>query len=69
MRIVKRSSITKRSESVTKDNVKLVLNKDTATGEFAVKYYEDGNYSEDKTYYTDDKQDAIDTMNDMIKRV
>lgn len=69
MRIIRRSSLLKRAESVTKDNVKLVLKKDPATQEFAVRWYEDGKYDEDKTYYTDDQQDAIVTMNDMIKRV
>lgn len=69
MRIIRRSSLLKRAESATKDNVKLILKKDPATQEFAVKWYEDGKYNEDKTYYTDDKQDAIDTMDDMIKRV
>ena len=68
MHIIKRSSVLKISESVTKGNIKLVLKKDPATQEFAVRWYEDGKYNEDKAYYTDDKQDAIDTMDDMITR-
>jgi hypothetical protein len=41
--------------------------KDTNTGEWVVKWMTNGKRDEAKTYYTDDKQDAIDTMKEMIK--
>lgn len=37
-------------------------------GEYVVKVYINGEYSEDDTYYTDDKEDAINTRFDMITR-
>lgn len=37
-------------------------------GEYVVKVYINGKYSEDDTYYTDDKEDAINTRFDMITR-
>ena len=38
------------------------------TGEWVVKWYVDGKYNEDKTYYTNDKSDADDTYKDMAAR-
>ena len=35
------------------------------TGEYKVKWLENGKYSEDKTYYTNDYQDALDTLRAM----
>jgi hypothetical protein len=43
-------------------NIKLVLKRKAETDEWVVAWYENGKYSEAKTYYTNDKQDAIDTM-------
>jgi len=40
-------------------NVKLKLRKLPETNEYQVAWYEDGKYNEDKTYYTDDLEDAI----------
>jgi hypothetical protein len=39
----------------------------SSTEEWKVCCYVDGKYSEDKTYYTTDKQDAIDTCAYLIK--
>lgn len=52
-------------------NVKHVVKKpvkNTETNEWVVKWYVDGKYDEDKTYYTDDKSDAEDTYKDMVDR-
>jgi hypothetical protein len=49
-----------------RDTVKLVKREDD---EWAVEYYVDGKYSEAKTYYTDDKGDAEDTMADIQQRI
>jgi len=38
-------------------------------GEFVVAFYVDGKFDDDGSYYTDDKKDAVDTYNDMVKRV
>ena len=38
-------------------------------GEYCVKCYADDKYSEIDSYYTDDWQDAVDTFNDMAKRL
>jgi len=40
-------------------SVKLKVRKLPETNEWVVQWYEDGVYSEDKTYYTDDLEDAI----------
>ena len=37
------------------------------TNEWVVKAYYNGKYDEESTYYTDDKQDAVDTMKAMIE--
>lgn len=47
--------------------IKLSTVRKAETNEWIVKVYIDGKYDEDKTYYTDDKQDAIDTMKHMAK--
>ena len=49
-------------------NIKLVLKRKSATNEWVVAWYENGKYSEKKSYYTNDKQDAIDTMASMKRR-
>jgi hypothetical protein len=54
---------------IIKGNIKLVVKKKSSTGEWVVRWFENGKYIEDKSYFTDDKQDAIDTMKDMIKRI
>jgi hypothetical protein len=42
--------------------------KDHSTGEWVVKWMTNGKRDEDKTYYTDDKQDAIDTAKHMTQK-
>ena len=37
-------------------------------GEWVVKWMTNGKRNEDRTYYTDDKKDALDTMSEMIKQ-
>ena len=56
-------------DEITVGNVKLKTVKDSETGEWIVKYYENGKFQEGPTYYTDDKQDALDTMADMANRL
>ena len=48
------------------DKVRLTIARKSDTNEWLVKVYVNGKYSEDKTYYTDDKQDAIDTAKAMM---
>lgn len=43
--------------------------KKTATGEFVVYWYENGKKNENKSYFTDDKEDAIGTFNAMKSHV
>lgn len=56
-------------EDAIDENVKYKLNKrKNEYGEFIVKAYTDGKYDEEKTYYTDDWEDAVDTLNAMAKQ-
>ena len=48
------------------DKIRLTIARKADTNEWLVKVYVNGKYSEDKTYYTDDKQDAIDTAKIMM---
>lgn len=41
------------------------IDKNRETGEYVAKVYINGKYSEDKTYYTNDLQDAVDTAKHM----
>lgn len=54
---------------LTKKGVELRLVRKPETDEWVVKYYENGKYNEEKTYYTDDKDDAIGTMKNMQARI
>jgi len=38
-------------------------------GEYRVSWFNNGVYSEAKSYYTDDMDDAVDTANDMLRRL
>ncbi len=40
----------------------LKLRRKSETNEWVVRWYVNGKYDEGKTYYTDDKQDAVNTM-------
>ena len=42
--------------------IQLGINKVEETGEFRVNYKENGRSNEDKSYYTDDEEDAIRTF-------
>jgi len=53
-------------ESKPENTVRLTIARKVETNEWLVKVYVNGKYSEDKTYYTDDKQDAIDTAKAMM---
>lgn len=56
-------------EDAIDENVKYKLNKrKNEYGEFIIKAYTDGKYDEEKTYYTDDWEDAVDTLNSMAKQ-
>lgn len=50
-------------------NVQLRLMKDTETGEFVVAWFEGNKYDENKSYRTDNAQDALGTMSEMGKRL
>lgn len=47
--------------------VRLTLARKPETNEWLVKVYINGKYNENATYYTDDKQDAIDTAKTMLQ--
>ena len=47
--------------------VKLRIKRDSEWNEWRVEWVQDGVYDEDKTYFTDDKQDAIETKEAIIK--
>jgi hypothetical protein len=48
-------------------NVRFLYHYDTEFDEHSIKVYVNGKYQEDRTYYTDDKQDALDTMQFMAR--
>lgn len=50
-------------------NVKLKLAKDTDTGEYIVKWIENNRVNDDKSYFTNDLTDAMQTMDAMAKRL
>lgn len=52
---------------IAKTEIKMVRKPET--DEWVVKVYVDGKYDEDKSYYTDDKKDAEDTMKLMKKEM
>ena len=54
---------------IQKGAVTLKLKRKAETDEWVVEYYNNGNYSESKTSYHTDKQDAIDTMNATAARL
>ena len=59
----------KKGGSLQLDNgVRLTLKKKVETDEWVVAYYDNGKYSEDKTYYTNDFDDAILTMTSIAKQ-
>ena len=53
------------NEMMKAPHVELKLVRSREPGEWVVRYYENGKLNEDKSYYTNDKDDAIDTMNMM----
>jgi hypothetical protein len=73
MNIMNRAKKARDSKKMRKDGknyTKLSLYKvKNEYGEYCVKCYVDDKYSEVDSYYTDDWQDAIDTFNDMAKRL
>jgi len=54
-------------KSTTIGNTKFDIKKDTEWDEFCVRCIIDGKRIESRCYYTDDKQDAIDTMSEMVE--
>lgn len=54
---------------IIKGAVKLVLKRKVETDEWLVIYYENGKRDEGKTYYTNDKKDAMDSLNFMAARL
>ena len=56
-------------EDAIDENVKYKLNKrKNEYDEYVIKAYTDGKYDEEKTYYTDDWEDAVNTLNAMAKQ-
>lgn len=56
-------------EDAIDENVKYKLNKiKNDYGEYVIKAYTDGKYDEEKTYYTDDWKDAVNTLKAMAKQ-
>lgn len=56
-------------EDAINENVKYKLNKrKNEYDEYVIKAYTDGKYDEEKTYYTDDWEDAVNTLNTMAKQ-
>jgi hypothetical protein len=49
--------------------VKLKLSRKSDTDEWVVRYYENGKLDDDKSYYTNDKKDAQETMESMKRRL
>ncbi len=49
--------------------LKLQIEYNAEWEEYRVACYEHGNYSEERTYFTDDKQDAIDTLEYNIREL
>ena len=54
-------------DNITIGDIILKLRRNPEYNEWIVKVYRNGKYSEDESYYTDDKQDAIITMNRMAE--
>jgi len=52
----------------TMAHVKIDIRFDSDTGEYRVRYFENGEYLEGPTYYTDDRRDARTTAKDMAQR-
>jgi len=61
--------VEEKKDEIVVGKVKLKLEKDKGTGEWVVKWIENGKFNDDKSYYTDDKEDAIGTMKDMATRI
>uniref|UniRef100_A0A6M3M3R0 Uncharacterized protein n=2 Tax=viral metagenome TaxID=1070528 RepID=A0A6M3M3R0_9ZZZZ len=57
--------IIEKAVTIPPKTLKLVIVKIPETGEYKVKWIENGIYSEAKSYYTDDHQDALDTLRAM----
>ena len=56
-------------EDAIDENVKYKLNKrKNEYDEYVIKAYTDGKYDEEKTYYTDDWEDAVNTLNAIAKQ-
>lgn len=57
------------NEIIEATETRLSLGRKPSTDEWVVKVFVNGKYDEDKSYYTDDRQDAIDTMKQMKKEM
>ena len=58
-----------KKDEIVKGNVRLVVKKKASTGEWVVRWFDGSKYNDDKSYYTDDKKDAVDTMQAMAKKL
>lgn len=58
-----------KPQEVVVGSVKLQIAKDSDTGEIAVRWIEGGRFNMDKSYFTNDVTDAINTMSDMARRL
>lgn len=54
---------------VGKGDVRLTVQKLYLTNEWVVRYHENDWYNEDKSYFTSNKEDALETMKDMFMRL
>ena len=52
-----------------KDYTHIVLTIKKIDDEYQVQWFENGKYSESKTYYTDDRMDAIETKDAMYRKI
>ncbi len=51
-----------------KHKIRLAVKRKTGTEEWVVRVWIDGEYNDDASYYTDDKQDARDTAWNMMQQ-
>lgn len=67
-RIIQPQAMGMMAETTSTNKVRLTLVRKPETNEFLVKVFINGKYSEDATYYTDDKQDALNTAKLMAQQ-
>lgn len=58
-----------KGQELTKGNVKIVIKKNIETNEWVARWYENGKYIEEKTYYGVDRADAVRTATKMLEQI